>query len=156
MARSESASPHIDDARVYDMVLTAEEIQQVMLGDTKLAGNPVPDRVALVDMRDISSLSWSRGDTAASHDVYFGTDRDAVAGADNNSPQFQGNQVATSLSLAGLVEFGGGDNYWRIDEVEADGTMHAGTIWMFTVPDYLIVDNFESYDNIDPAPGEPG
>jgi hypothetical protein len=146
----------IDDARVYDMVLTAEEIQQVMLGDTKLAGNPVPDRVALVDMRDISSLSWSRGDTAASHDVYFGTDRDAVAGADNNSPQFQGNQVATSLSLAGLVEFGGGDNYWRIDEVEADGTMHAGTIWMFTVPDYLIVDNFESYDNIDPAPGEPG
>ena len=146
----------IDDARIYDKVLTAEEIQQVMLGDTKLAGSPVPDRVALVDMRDISSLSWSRGDTAASHDVYFGTDRDAVAGADNSTPEFQGNQAGTSLSLATLVEFGGGDYYWRIDEIEAGGTVHAGTIWKFTVPDYLIVDNFESYDNIDPAPGEPG
>ena len=146
----------IDDARIYDKVLTAEEIQQVMLGDTKLAGNPVPERVALVDMRDISSLSWSRGDTASSHDVYFGTDRDAVADADNNATEFQGNQTATSLSLAGLVEFGGGDYYWRIDEVEANGSIIAGTIWKFTVPDYLIVDNFESYDNIDPAPGEPG
>jgi hypothetical protein len=146
----------IDDARIYDKVLTAEEIQQVMLGDTKLAGSPVPERAALVDIRDIGSLSWSAGDTAASHDVYFGTDRDAVAGADNTSPEFRGNQAAASLSLADLVEFGGGDYYWRIDEVEAGGTANAGTIWTFTVPDYLIVDNFESYDNIDPALGEPG
>ncbi|MBL7189950.1 MAG: hypothetical protein ISS70_26775 [Phycisphaerae bacterium] len=146
----------IDDARIYDKVLTAEDVQQVMLGNTKLAGNPVPDRNTLVDIRDISSLSFSAGDGAASHDVYFGTDRDAVAGADNGSPQFQSNQAGTSLSLATLVEFGGGDYYWRIDEVEADGTVHAGTIWKFKVPDYLIVDNLESYDNIDPAPGEPG
>jgi hypothetical protein len=54
------------------------------------------------------------------------------------------------LSLAGLVEFGGGDYYWRIDEIEAGGAVNAGTIWKFTVPDYLIVDNFESYNNIDP------
>ena len=146
----------IDDARIYDKVLTAEEIRQVMLGDTRLAGNPVPERNALVDMRDVSSLSWSRGDTASSHDVYFGTDRDAVAIADNNSPEFQGNQAGTNLSLTNLVEFGGGDYYWRIGEVQADGTVIAGTIWKFTVPDYLIVDDFESYDNIDPALGEPG
>jgi len=146
----------IDDARIYDKVLTAEEIQQVMLGNAKLAGDPVPDRGALMDIRDISSLSWSRGATAVSHDVYFGKDRDAVAGADKIAPEFQGNQAGTSLSLASLVELGGGDYYWRIDEVEADGTVHSGTIWKFAVPDYLIVDNFESYDNIDPAPGEPG
>ncbi|TKJ38214.1 MAG: hypothetical protein CEE38_05495 [Planctomycetes bacterium B3_Pla] len=139
----------IDDARIYDKVLTAEEIQQVMLGNTKLAGSPVPDRVALVDIRDISSLSWSAGDTAASHDVYFGTDQDAVAGADNSAPEFQGNQAGTSLSLADLVEFGGGDYYWRIDEVEADGTVIAGTIWKFTVPDYLIVEDFESYNDLE-------
>ena len=146
----------IDDVRIYDKTLTAEEIQQVMLGDPKLADSPVPDRDVLVDIRDASSLSWSAGNTAASHDVYFGADRDAIAGADNDTPEFQGNQSGTSLSLATLVEFGGGDYYWRIDEVEADGTVIAGTIWKFTVPDYLIVDNFESYDNIDPAPGEPG
>jgi len=82
--------------------------------------------------------------------VYFGTDRDAVAGADNTAPEFQGNQAGTSLSLASLVEFGGGDYYWRIDEVEAGGAVNTGTIWKFTVPDYLIVDNFESYNDIDP------
>ena len=162
----------IDDARVYDKVLTAEEIQQVMRGNPLLAGDPQPGRGATVDIRDISVLSWSAGDTAASHDVYFGTDRDAVAAADKDAPEFQGNQAGASLSLAGLVEFGGGDYYWRIDEVEADGTVHAGSIWKFTVPAYLIVEDFESYSNdvgsrifevwIDgigftlPEPGHPG
>jgi hypothetical protein len=144
----------VDDIRIYHRALTQEEIATVMRGDPKLAGSPAPDRDAIVDIRDIGSLNWSKGDTAASHDVYFGQDRDAVALADNNAPEFQGNQAATSLSLASLVEFGGGDYYWRIDEVEADGTVHAGTIWKFTVPDYLIVDDFESYNDIDE--GEPG
>jgi len=144
----------VDDARFYNKALTAEQIAEVMRGDPKLAGSPVPDRDAIVDIRDISSLSWSRGDTAASHDVYFGADRDAVANADNSAPQFQGNQAGTSLSLAGLVEFGGGDYYWRIDEVEGDGTVNTGAIWKFTVPDYLIVDDIESYNDLaedDPA-----
>jgi hypothetical protein len=140
----------IDDVRVYNKALTDEQIAEVMLGDNKMASDPVPDRDAVLDIRDISSLSWSRGNTAASHDMYFGTDRDAVAGADRDSPEFRGNQAGTSLSLADLVEFGGGDYYWRIDEVEANGTVHAGTIWKFTVPDQLIVDNFESYNDIDP------
>ena len=58
------------------------------------------------------------------------------------------------MSLASLVEFGGGDFYWRIDEVESDGTVNTGTIWKFTVPDYLIVDDIESYNDLaedDPA-----
>ena len=130
----------IDDVRLYNKALTAEEIQQVMLGNTKLAGSPVPDTGAIVDIRDISSLSWSKGDTAASHDVYFGTARDAM--------ELQGNQTATTLSLADLVEFGGGDYYWRIDEIESGGTVIAGTVWKFTVPDYLIVDDFESYNDL--------
>ncbi|MHC4143989.1 MAG: LamG domain-containing protein [Planctomycetota bacterium] len=144
----------VDDVRFYNKALTAEEIAVVMRGDTKLAASPVPGPSAVVDIRDISSLSWSAGDTAASHDVYFGQDRDSVADADNNTPEFQGNQTGTSLSLASLVEFGAGDYYWRVDEVEADGTINTGTIWKFTVPDYLIVEDFESYNDIDE--GEPG
>ena len=137
----------IDDVRVYNKALTDAQIIEVMGGDTKQARNPAPGRDALLDIRDIGSLSWSAGDGAASHDVYFGQNRDAVANADNSSPEFQGNQAATSLSLASLVEFGGGGYYWRVDEVVADGTVTTGMIWMFTVPDYLIVDNFESYSN---------
>jgi hypothetical protein len=136
----------IDDVRLYNKALTVEEIQQVMLGNTKLAGSPVPDIGAIVDIRDIGSLSWSAGDTAASHDVYFGTERGAM--------ELQGNQAGTSLSLADLVEFGGGDYYWRIDEVQSDGAVIAGTVWKFAVPDYLIVDDFESYNDINE--GEPG
>jgi hypothetical protein len=138
----------IDDVRLYNKALTPEQIAEVMLGNTKLAGSPAPDRNAIVDIRDIGSLSWSAGDTAASHDVYFG--------ADSSAPEFQGNQAGTSLSLAGLVELGGGDYYWRVDEVEADGTVNTGTTWKFSVPDHLIVDNFESYDDVDPTVGEPG
>jgi hypothetical protein len=86
--------------------------------------------------------------------VYFGADRDAVANADNSSPEFRGNQTSTSLSLAGQVEFGGGDYYWRVDEVESAGTVISGTIWKFSVPDYLIVEDFESYNDIEE--GQPG
>ena len=144
----------IDDVRIYNKALTAEEILQVMGGNTAVAGDPEPARGATVDITDITSLSWSTGDGAASHDVYFGTDRNAVAGADNNSPEFQGNQAGTSLSPAALVEFGGGAYYWRIDEVKADGSVQAGTVWKFTVPDYLTVDDIESYNDLaedDPA-----
>jgi len=136
----------IDEVRLYNKALTAEEIAHVIQIDPKLADDPVPNRHATVDIRKTTSLSWSAGDTAASHDVYFSTDRDAIAGADNNSPTFQGNQAGTSLSLAGMIEFGGIDYYWRVDEVEADGTAPAGTIWKFTVPNYLIIDDFEIYD----------
>jgi hypothetical protein len=122
--------------------------------DPRQAGAPNPGNGTVVGIDEATSLSWSAGEAAASHDVYFGADRDAVAGADNNAPEFQGNQAGTSLSLASLVEFGGGDYYWRIDEVQGDGTVIAGTVWKFTVPDYLVVDDFESYNDINE--GEPG
>ena len=144
----------IDDVRIYNKALTEDEIRQVMQGNALVAGDPEPARGASVGIGDATSLSWSAGSSAASHDVYFGTDRDAVAGADKNAPEFRGNQAGRSLSLAGLVEFGGGDYYWRIDEVEAGGTVQAGTVWKFTVPNYLIVDDIESYNDLpedDPA-----
>ncbi len=137
----------LEDVRVYGRTLSAEEVQQVMRGDPLLAWNPQPLRDATVDIRDATALRWNAGDTAVSHDVYLGTDRDAVAAAGKDAAEYRGGQPSTSLSLSGLVEFGGGAYYWRIDEVEADGTVHAGNIWKFTIPAYLIVDDFESYTN---------
>ncbi len=137
----------LDDARIYDRALDQAEIQQIMRGDPTLAGDPNPTRGAVVDIRDASFLSWSAGAGAVSHDVYLGTDRDATAAAGPGSAEYQGNQPGTSFSLAGLVDFGGGDYYWRIDEVQADGTVVAGNIWKFTVLPYLVVDDFESYNN---------
>jgi hypothetical protein len=75
----------------------------------------------------------------------------AVADADTSSAEYMGRQTEMSYSLAGLIEFGGGTYAWRIDELEADGaTIHEGPVWVFTVADYLIVDDFESYtDNME-------
>ncbi len=136
----------IDDVRVYNVALTPEQIKEVMRGDPLLAGDPQPRSGANVDIRDATDLSWSAGDKATKHDVYFGTDKAAVKAADTSAPQYRGRQSDTAYSVTDLVQFGGGAYFWRIDEVEADGTtIHKGNVWGFTVPDYLIVDEFEGY-----------
>jgi len=55
-------------------VLTAEEIKQVMRGDTSLAWDPSPADGSMPDIHLATPLSWSPGDKATEQDVYFGTD----------------------------------------------------------------------------------
>ncbi|MBP7050026.1 MAG: hypothetical protein KBE65_03335 [Phycisphaerae bacterium] len=136
----------IDEVRVYRTALTQDQVQEAMQGDPLRARNPQPVHNTDVDIRSAETLSWSAGKTAAQHDVYFGQDKDAVAAAGVDSPEYLGRQADASYSLDGLVEFGGGDYFWRIDEVEADGaTIYKGLVWKFTVPAFFIVDNMESY-----------
>ncbi len=136
----------IDEVRVYRTALTEEELKEAMQGDPARARNPQPAHNSDVDIRTADFLSWSAGKTAVQHDVYFGQDKDAVETADTDSPEYMGTQTDRSYPLDGLVEFGGGDYFWRIDEVEADGvTIHKGLVWRFTVPDFLIVDDMERY-----------
>lgn len=137
----------IDDVRVYKKAMTQAQVREVLAGDPLVASGPAPGVGETVDVRDADVLGWSGGAGAVSHDVYLGTDRTAVAAADKTSPEFKGNQPGTTFSLAGLVAFGGGDTYWRIDEVDAGGLVHKGYVWRFTVPAFLIVDDFESYDD---------
>ncbi len=140
----------VDDVRFYNKALSAAEIKAVMRGDPSRAWGPTPAADAVLDIRNVDSLSWSAGDGAATHDVYFGKDRKAVTDADHSSPAYKGNQAATGFSLAALVDINAGDCFWRIDEVEAGGTIHKGNVWQFTVLPYLLVDDFESYTNESP------
>jgi len=146
----------IDDVRVYNKVLTAEEIQQAMRGDTSLAWNPTPSNRSTLDIDQILPLSWSAGDNASQHDVYFGTDKDAVDNADESdtSDIYRGRQNTTSYNPPEGVEWGGGPYYWRIDEFNTDGTISKGRVWSFTVTDYLTVDDFEGYNDLNED--EPG
>ena len=66
------------------------------------------------------SLGWTAGTDAGSHDVYFGT---------STTPPFQGNQTAISYSPVTLVD--STTYYWRINEVNGDGTT-MGAVWSFT------------------------
>jgi len=146
----------VDDARFYNKALTAEEIKQIMRGDLLAAWEPSPANSSISDVWRAASVSWSPGDSVSEHAVYFGTDRDAVAGADTSdtSGVFRGLQTGTTYTPPEGVVWGGGSYYWRIDEHNTDGTITSGTVWTFFVADYILVDDFESYNDI-PA-GEAG
>jgi thioredoxin len=93
-------------------------------------------------------FGWRVGDTAVSHDVYFGDNFDDVNTGTGDT--FRGNQTAT-IFAAGFPGFPYPDGlvpsttyYWRIDEVEADGTtVHKGDVWSFTVSPIGPVEDFE-------------
>jgi len=148
----------LSDVRIYDKALTADEIKLVMRGDPLIAWDPNPANGSTTYIRDAMPLTWSPGDKVSEHAVYFGTDRDAVDNADTSDTTavYRGQQTTTSYSPPEGVEWGGGPYYWRVDEHNTDATVTRGKLWSFTVADYLTVDDFESYDDVDPAPGEPG
>ncbi len=113
-------------------------------------GSPMPSNGA-ADVTQVQILSWAASDSAASHQVYLGTDKDAVRSADTGSPQYKGSETIGSESYdPGKLEW---DTiyYWRVDEVEAGGTTKKGMVWSFTTANFLIVDDFESYNDLDPA-----
>ncbi|UCG56975.1 MAG: right-handed parallel beta-helix repeat-containing protein, partial [Phycisphaerales bacterium] len=85
-----------------------------------------PDGAESVDPR--TALTWISGDTAVSHYVYLSRDEAAVINATRDA--FRVNQWGTTYD-PGPLELGA-TYYWRIDEIEADGTRHQGRIWSFT------------------------
>jgi hypothetical protein len=137
----------VDDVRIYDKVLTPEEVKQAMRGDPLLAWDPKPADGSVPDIDEATPLSWSPGDKASEHDVYFGTDKDAVENADTSTPDiYRGRQSGTSYTPPEGVEWGGGPYYWRIDEYNTDATVSKGRIWSFSVADFILVDDFEGYN----------
>ncbi len=117
------------------------------------AGAPDPSNGAL-DVRHTAILSWSIGEAAASHEVYFGIDADAVKNADNSSTQYKGTrQIGSESYDPGQLEWDT-TYYWRIDEIENDGTIQKGNLWSFTTANFLIIDDFELYNDINED--EPG
>jgi hypothetical protein len=153
-ARSDSGGPaggffngSIDDVRIYDKVLTQEEVLQAMQGDPTLAWGPVPANKSMPDVLNVASLSWSPGAKATQHDVYFGTDKDSVGDADTTTADiYRGRQAAAEYTLPESLEWGSGPYYWRVDEYNSDDTISKGNIWTFTVADFLLINDFEDYN----------
>ena len=104
------------------------------------------------NVKNTSILRWVAGDNAASHQVYFGTDQDAVRNATTASQEYKGSKNLGDESYdPGLLELGTA-YYWRIDEINDlnPGSPWAGNVWAFTTADFLVVDDIESYNDIDP------
>jgi len=122
--------------------------------DPEKARAVAPTPGTTVNQSEIDSLVWIAGETAVQHDVYFGTDFNDVNNADvsDTAGIYRGRQNIVVYTLPEALELGR-SYYWRIDEVKADDMIHKGDIWSFTIADYLIVDDFESYTD-DEAAGE--
>jgi len=96
-------------------------------------------------------LKWGPGDYAASHEVYFGTDEQAVKDATTASPEYKGSKALGDESydpgkLAWATTY-----YWRVDEVNSinPDSPWIGSLWSFTTGDFLVVDSFEDYNSDD-------
>ncbi len=127
----------LDDARIYSRALTQQEIQIVMLGGVtgEVASDPVPESEATDVPRDVV-LSWTAGDFAATHDVYFGTSFEDVNAASRANPMdvlLSQGQADTTFDPPGTLDFEQ-TYYWRVDEVNAppDSTIFKGEVWSFT------------------------
>jgi len=106
-------------------------------------GSPSPAKGA-VDVTQMPVLTWVPGVFANTHKVYFG--------ADSTSLELKGSGNLGSESYeTGQLEWNT-TYYWRIDEAN-NTNAHSpwtGPLWSVTTANFLIVDDFESYNDIDP------
>ena len=118
-------------------------------------GSPEPANGA-VDVTQSPVLTWIQGVYGASHEIYFGTDKEAVKNADTSSPEYKGTgNLGYESYDPGQLEWNT-TYYWRVDEANnanADSPW-TGPLWNFTTANFLIVDDMESYNDLDE--GEPG
>ena len=107
-----------------------------------LAREPHPDSGA-TDVSVDTVLNWRAGREAARHDVYFSADEQAVV--DGTAPV----ATTTEPGYVPLLDLAS-TYYWRVDEandVETPATWQ-GNFWSFSTQEYLVVDDFESYNEI--------
>jgi hypothetical protein len=110
-------------------------------------GSPDPSNGA-VDVKHTPILTWSPGVYAASHQVYFGADKDAVKNASTGSPEYKGTSPKGDESYEPGKLLWDTTYYWRIDEVNNvnPDSPWTGSLWSFTTANFLVVDDFEDYD----------
>jgi hypothetical protein len=114
------------------------------------AWNPWPDCDAEYIPKEVV-LSWSAGDGAIEHLVYFDTNFDDVN--EGSLIVYKGSQTSTMYN-AGTLSFGV-TYYWRIDEFS--GSMYTpGLVWSFTLGDIIVVDDMEDYNDNYPITGDGG
>jgi len=94
-----------------------------------------------VDVTQTPILTWAPG-FGASHEIYFGTDPAALElkGSGNlGSESFEPGQLEWNTTY-----------YWRVDEANNANTDSpwTGPLWSFTTANFLIIDDMESYNDI--------
>ena len=101
-----------------------------------------------VDIKPSVVLGWAAGAVAKSHEVYFGTEANAVRNATSSSPEYKGPKALGEESYEPGKLIMNTTYYWRIDEVNVTnpGSPWQGKVWSFTTGNFFVIDDFESYD----------
>ncbi|MHC4683325.1 MAG: discoidin domain-containing protein, partial [Planctomycetota bacterium] len=110
------------------------------------ATEPYPDSGATGVVRDVV-LGWRAGREAVTHDVYVSTDEQAVIdgiAAVVSVAEASHGPLALDLDTT---------HYWKVNEVNEAETITTweSAIWSFTTSDNVVVDDFESYNDLDPG-----
>jgi len=103
------------------------------------------------DIRIDSNLIWRPGAYADEHNVYFGTDFTDVNDANTSADGIYKGRHSDTTYTPGTLEFNT-TYYWRIDGVNDlnPDSPWAGDVWSFTTGNFLVVDDFEDYNDYAP------
>jgi hypothetical protein len=145
----------IDDLQIYNRVLLPVEIEMIASGEMiplALAGKPSPRHGATGVPQEVA-LTWRAGayveGLSPKHRVFFSENfddvNDGIGGIEQDVERYP---IEGTLSLDK-----GKSYYWRVDEANSTTGWDVGGIWQFTVVDHIVVDDFESYNDLNP--GEP-
>jgi hypothetical protein len=96
-------------------------------------------------------LLWRAGREAAEHDVYLSTDEQAVI--DETISPVRG-PVGSSYASYDTGELDLNQiYYWKVNEVNEteNPATWQGDVWNFTTQEYLVIDDFESYNDLEPG-----
>jgi len=139
-------------ARLYweNSVRPRQIIPRAALSLPLKAGRPNPANGAEGAKKPVV-FTWYPGDLAASHEIYFGTDKDAVDNATSASPEYKGTRASGSENYDPGELAWDTTYYWRIDEVNNlnSDSPWKGSVWSFDTGDFFVIDGFESYDVFD-------
>jgi hypothetical protein len=158
---SDSIGRISDDATFLEFIICTTYPEEYVTGgifyldNARLSGignyrahDPIPED-GREDLQREPVLTWEPGLGAASHNLYIGTDYDEVSDANeamHRNVTFV--QPDSNSYTPGVLEFNK-TYYWRVDEVNAPNVW-TGLVWDFTTGYYLIVDDMESYNDLNP------
>jgi hypothetical protein len=111
---------------------------------TEGAVTPLDPPNGAVDVTQTPVLTWTPG-LGATHEIFFGTDAGALekkASGSLGAETYEPGQLEWNTTY-----------YWRIDEANSANadSPWTGPVWNFTTANFLIIDDMESYNDLDPA-----
>jgi hypothetical protein len=127
----------------FDITQTYEGVLWSFLTEGAV-GSPQPADGA-VDVPQSPVLTWQHGIFADTYDLYFGADPAALqltSGGNRGGESFELGQLEWNTTY-----------YWRIDEANDThpDSPWTGPLWSFTTAGFLVIDDFESYNDLDPS-----